>query len=302
MSAASSIPPSILLLCATSKVNRVNRRTQLNISGHPMAILIFVSLLLVLNFHAGRVEAQDGRARFAYDGSITPQKWGDLSPQYALCATGTRQSPIDIVRSAAVADPNLKPLGSSYNPGSASLIDNGFNVMLKYGEDVGVIVIDGKKYKLQQLHWHSPSEHTIDGVQYPVEMHLVHLSETGDISVVAVLYKYGRADPFLSQLAEKMTTLMTAVKSGNPHANVSAGLVSTRALTQHTNKYYRYVGSLTTPPCTEGVTWNILGKVMEMSIEQASSLTSLLEDDCRHNARPTQPLLGRRVLLCNQGV
>ncbi|XP_078447390.1 alpha carbonic anhydrase 1, chloroplastic-like [Wolffia australiana] len=106
--------------------------------------------------------------------------------------------------------------------------------MLKYGEDVGVIVIDGKKYKLQQLHWHSPSEHTIDGVQYPVEMHLVHLRETGDISVVAVLYKYGHADPFLSQLAEKVTTLTRAVKNGSPHANVSAGFVSTRALTQHT--------------------------------------------------------------------
>ncbi|XP_078440869.1 alpha carbonic anhydrase 1, chloroplastic-like [Wolffia australiana] len=201
--------------------------------------------------------------------------------------------------------------------------------MLKYGEEVGVIVIDGKNYKLQQLHWHSPSEHTIDGVRYPVELHLVHVSEDGNISVVAVLYKYGHADPFLAgmnasdspwlmlqpailssnilvfqpvQLEEKMTSLLKAVKNGNHHANVTAGLVSARALTHHTNKYYRYVGSLTTPPCTEGVTWNILGKVKQISPEQANSLTSLLEDDCRHNARPVQPLHGRRVLLCHKEV
>ncbi|XP_078441152.1 alpha carbonic anhydrase 1, chloroplastic-like [Wolffia australiana] len=267
-----------------------------------MATLTYICVLLVLCLCVGQLMAQEGRARFAYDGIINPEKWADLSPQYALCARGTRQSPIDIARHAAVADPDMKPLGSLYNPGSATLIDNGFNVMLKYGEEVGVIVIDGKNYKLQQLHWHSPSEHTIDGVRYPVELHLVHVSEDGNISVVAVLYKYGHADPFLSQLEEKMTSLLKAVKNGNHHANVTAGLVSARALTHHTNKYYRYVGSLTTPPCTEGVTWNILGKVKQISPEQANSLTSLLEDDCRHNARPVQPLHGRRVLLCHKEV
>ncbi|XP_078440868.1 alpha carbonic anhydrase 1, chloroplastic-like, partial [Wolffia australiana] len=236
------------------------------------------------------------RARFAYDGITNPEKWADLSPQHALCARGTRQSPIDSARHAAVADQDLKPLGSLYNPGRATLIDNGFNVMLKYGDEVGVIVVDGKNYKLQQLHWHSPSEHTIDGVRYPVLLHLVHVSEDGNISVVAVFYKYSHTDPFCL-LEEKMTSLLKAVKNANHHANVTAGLVSARALTHHSNKYYRYVGSLTTPPCTEGVTWNILGKVREISPEQANSLTSLLEDDCR-----VQPLHGRRVLLCHQEV
>ncbi|XP_078440871.1 alpha carbonic anhydrase 1, chloroplastic-like [Wolffia australiana] len=256
-----------------------------------MATLTYICVLLVLCLCVGQLMAQEGRARFAYDGIINPEKWADLSPQYALCARGTRQSPIDIARHAAVADPDLKPLGSLYNPGSATLIDNGFNVMLKYGEEVGVIVIDGKNYKLQQLHWHSPSEHTIDGVRYPVELHLVHVSEDGNISVVAVLYKYGHADPFSRRPSKRESPRERdrgSCECKSPHTPHKQ-VLSLRWL-------------LTTPPCTEGVTWNILGKVKQISPEQANSLTSLLEDDCRHNARPVQPLHGRRVLLCHKEV
>ncbi|CAA7405356.1 unnamed protein product [Spirodela intermedia] len=240
--------------------------------------------------------------KFGYSGTISPDKWGELSPDYFLCSNGTRQSPINIVGATAVVDRSLKQLERDYNPANATLVDNGFNVMLKYGDEVGVMVIDGKNYTLEQMHWHSPSEHTIDGVRYPTEMHLVHFSADGNISVVAVLYKYGHADPFLYQLKEEMYQMSREVNGGKYNATVTAGLVETKALRRHTNKYYRYMGSLSTPPCTENVIWNVLGKVREISREQAASLSLLLEEDYRNNSRPTQLLNGRRVLLYHEGV
>lgn len=265
-----------------------------------MAPSIAVYLLALVSFLSLRANAH--RSRFAYSGHISPDKWGDLSPEYCLCANGTRQSPINIVRSAAVLDRSLKPLDRHYHPANCTLVDNGFNVMVKYGGDVGTMVMDGKNYTLEQLHWHSPSEHTIDGVQYPMEMHLVHVSADGNISVVAVLYKYGRADPFLLQFEKEVGQLTEELKGGKQNPNVTAGLVQTKALRGHTNKYYRYVGSLTTPPCTENVVWNVLGKVREISQKQAASLSLLLQDDCRNNSRPCQPLNGRQVRLYHEGV
>ncbi|XP_078447594.1 alpha carbonic anhydrase 1, chloroplastic-like [Wolffia australiana] len=266
-----------------------------------MATLLVTWVLALLPL-LNTASSAPGYPRFSYEGNTGPQKWGELSKEYSLCANGTRQSPIDIVTAAAVVDTSLKPLCSAYNAANATLVDNGFNVMVKYGEEAGVIVIDGKDYKLGQVHWHSPAEHTIDGVRYPVEIHLVHVNANGGISIVAILYKYGQPDPFLSQLKEIVGLLSKEVHNGNPHANVTAGVVGTKALAYKTCKYYRYVGSLTTPPCTENVIWNVLGKVMEMSEEQATSLSSLLERDCRHNSRPTQLLNGRKTLLCHGAV
>ncbi|CAA6668494.1 unnamed protein product [Spirodela intermedia] len=240
--------------------------------------------------------------KFGYSGTICPEKWGELSPDYSLCSNGTRQSPINIVRAATVVDLSLKPLERDYNPANATLVDNGFNIMLSYGEDVGAMVIDGKNYTLKQMHWHSPSEHTLEGIRYPMEMHLVHASDDGNISVVSILYQYGHADPFLYQLKEKVDELSKEVCAGDEEAHVAAGLVDTKALRRHTNKYYRYVGSLTTPPCTENVIWNVLGKVRDISPEQASTLSSLLGEEYRNNSRPTQPLNGRRVLLYHEAV
>ncbi|XP_078447543.1 alpha carbonic anhydrase 1, chloroplastic-like [Wolffia australiana] len=240
--------------------------------------------------------------RFGYSGSICPSKWGELSPDYSLCSNGTHQSPIDIVRSATVVDPSLKPLDRDYNPANATLVDNGFNVMLKCGEEVGKMVIDGKNYTLKQMHWHSPSEHTIDGQRFPMEMHLVHASEDGNISVVAILYQYGHPDPFLYQIKEKVEELSREVCAGDEEAHVPTGLVDTKFLRRHTNKYFRYVGSLTTPPCTENVIWNVLGKVREISQDQAAALSSILGEEYRNNSRPTQPLNGRRIFLYHEGV
>uniref|UniRef100_A0A1D1ZJB0 Carbonic anhydrase n=1 Tax=Anthurium amnicola TaxID=1678845 RepID=A0A1D1ZJB0_9ARAE len=238
--------------------------------------------------------------KFGYTGSIGPETWGSLSPDYSICSQGSRQSPINIVKNDAAANSSLKPLDRDYNPANATLLDNGFNVMLRYSDDVGTMVIDGKNYTLKQMHWHSPSEHTLDGVRYPVELHLLHASDDGNISVVAILYDYGRADPFHYQLKEKVDELSKEVCAGDEDAHVTVGLVETKALRRHTRKYFRYVGSFTTPPCTENVIWNILGKVREMSKDQAEALRSILGVEYRNNSRPVQPLNGRQVQMYHE--
>ncbi|PIA59109.1 hypothetical protein AQUCO_00400159v1 [Aquilegia coerulea] len=227
--------------------------------------------------------------KFRYTGVTGPDKWGTLSPSYSMCFNGKRQSPIEIVKKNTVFDQNLGPLIVGYNDASATLINNGFNVELRYENDVGDAIIAGKNYTLKQMHWHSPSEHTIDGVRYAAELHLVHQSVDGNIAVVAILYKYGAPDPLLSQIVDKFDQLT------NEGAHIPIKRVGTKAILQSNKKYFRYEGSLTTPPCSEIVIWNILEEVREISKEQVAALKTPLDESCKNNSRPTQPLNGRPV-------
>ncbi|MQM03044.1 hypothetical protein Taro_035817 [Colocasia esculenta] len=233
--------------------------------------------------------------KFGYTGATGPQNWGSLSPDYALCSKGKNQSPINIVKKNAVENKALNPLDRDYYPTNATLIDNGFNVMLKFDDDVGELTLEGKKYALKQMHWHSPSEHTIDGERFPMELHLLHASDDKSLAVISILYQYGHADPFLYQLKEKLEELSKEACSGDTEAHISVDEVDTKALRRHTRKYFRYVGSLSTPPCTENVTWNILGKVREMSKDQADLLRSILGTEYKNNSRPIQNLNNRKV-------
>ncbi|CAD5185481.1 unnamed protein product [Musa acuminata subsp. malaccensis] len=239
--------------------------------------------------------------RFGYGGATGPEKWGSLSSEFKLCSAGKHQSPINIVKDDVVYNPNLKGLDRDYVPTNATFIDNGFNVELRYeGGGAGKMTVDGKNYSLLQMHWHSPSEHTINGERFPVELHLVHKTDCGDITVVSILYRYGHPDAFLIQyLNSQMRKEIDELAMG-ARAQVPVGIVRTRWWKRHSRKYYRYVGSLTTPPCTENVIWSILGKVREMSEEQASALKAPLEEEYRSNSRPLQPLNGQTVQLYDE--
>ncbi|KAK1311366.1 Bifunctional monodehydroascorbate reductase and carbonic anhydrase nectarin-3 [Acorus calamus] len=237
---------------------------------------------------------------FGYTGAIGPYHWGSLSPDYYACSTGKLQSPINIIKDNAIWNPKLEPLTRYYNSANGTLVDSGFNIQLRYDDSVGGLIIEGKNYTLKQMHWHTPSEHTIDGIRYPVELHLVHMSKDGDIAVVAILYNLGHPDPFLDQLKNPFKELTKEVCSGDEEAHVPVGLVETKSIKRNTRKYFRYMGSLTTPPCTENVTWSILGKVRELSMDQLVELRAPLELDYKNNSRPTQPLNGRHVYLFDE--
>ncbi|GKV38926.1 hypothetical protein SLEP1_g46779 [Rubroshorea leprosula] len=150
------------------------------------------------------------------------------------------------------------------------------------------------------MHWHSPSEHQINGVQYAAELHLVHLASDKSISVVAILYQYGDPDPFLTKIMKALEELAKEKFSPEEVSVIKLGSMDLKQLKRKTHRYYRYIGSLTTPPCTENVTWNILGKVRTISKEQLAALQAPLSSEFKHNARPVQPLNGRQIQLYDE--
>ncbi|KAI3851942.1 hypothetical protein MKW98_019941 [Papaver atlanticum] len=233
---------------------------------------------------------------FSYSGHKGPDKWATLDPSFAMCANGKAQSPVNIVKKTAVYNPKLEPLTRNYNDVNATLIDNIVNIQLLFGNGAGAKNIDGKQYNLLQTHWHSPSEHTIDGIRYDVELHMVHQSADGSFAVIAILYRFGSPDPLLTQLEGHLKKLRSEAEIGHSGSRFPVNLMRTADL-ESTNTYFRYIGSLTTPPCTENVTWTILEEVREMSKEQVASLRSVMSKENKLNARPIQQLNGRIVEL-----
>ncbi|KAK6944055.1 Alpha carbonic anhydrase domain [Dillenia turbinata] len=234
---------------------------------------------------------------FGYSGRLGPENWGRLSPLFRNCSEGKSQSPVNIVTDEAVPNKNLKPLRRFYSAGAnATLVDGGPYIEVKFESNSGWLIVEGKNYTLEQMHWHSPSEHTIDGKRYPVELHLVHKTSEGDITVIGILFRYGGEDPILKKLQKSLKRLAEE-GAGDEKAQVPLGVIDTKHLRRKTRKYYRYVGSLTTPPCWENVIWNILHKVRKISKEQVAALKAPLERDFWKNSRPIQPLNGRKIEL-----
>nr|CAD1826222.1 unnamed protein product [Ananas comosus var. bracteatus] len=164
--------------------------------------------------------------------------------------------------------------------------------MLQWEADAGALWINGTKYDLKQLHWHSPSEHAINGQRYFLEMHMVHQSADQKIAVVGILYRTGRPDPFIAGLKPYIK------KIANTHeAEEKVGVVDPSSLKRGGRSYYRYMGSLTTPPCTEGVVWTIIKKVRTVSKEQVHLLREAVNDGFEMNARPIQKINDRIVSL-----
>ncbi|GJN13762.1 hypothetical protein PR202_gb00504 [Eleusine coracana subsp. coracana] len=258
-------------------------------------------VLLVL---AGSVALSygSGPKLFGYTaGSLNgPENWAKLSPENKICGDGKRQSPVDIVTKQAISAPNLDTLTRTYAATNATLINNGHDVSMTFQGKVGSITVNGKVYNFEKLHWHLPSEHTINGQRFPIELHLVHKNDAGNLAVIAILYQFGAPDSFYFQLKNKLAELAKEKDSCNLEEEVSqvpAGVIHMRSLQKRTGSYFRYEGSLATPPCTENVVWNVLGKVRQISKEQVALIETLLP--AKHTARPAQQLNGRVIQFYN---
>jgi len=258
--------------------------------------VLAITLLLVGTSADDLVEELNSIS-FGYTGVHGPEKWGSLSPLFSACSNGKRQSPVNIVKNKVVRNKNLKPLTRDYSTANATLVNNGFNIGLLFEENVGVLVADGKNFSLKQMHWHSPSEHRINGEQFPTELHMVHKAADGSFAVVSILYQYGDADPLLSKIKNELNELAKEVCAKNEESHIPVKALDTKHMEKKTRKYYRYIGSLTTPPCTENVTWSILGKVRSISKEQVELLQAPLDSTCKKNSRPLQELNGRQIEL-----
>jgi carbonic anhydrase len=231
-------------------------------------------------------------ATFAYSGDNGPGFWGQLSPDWAACAGGGgRQSPIDIdnVR----IDPRLKPLNLNLSKTPIALINNGHSLEEEYQPD-STLTFGGVTYHLQQFHFHALSEHAIAGWRGVMELHAVFkddLVNTTKIAVVAMLFKIGHNNPFLAKLSAGGLPMKEGqTVDSSVEVNLARGLTDTSA-------YYTYAGSLTTPPCTENVTWLVLKKPAEMSAPQFKAFDQILGNDFR----PLQDRNGRVVRATARG-
>lgn len=218
---------------------------------------------------------------WAYEGHGGAEEWGELDPAFKLCKDGKQQSPIDI-RHAPVSAA-VKPIGFSYKASAAELVNNGHTIQANLADAGSITLADGE-YKLLQFHFHTPSEEMIDGKAYPLVAHLVHKSADGKLAVVAVLFTLGKENAALREVFAKLPKTAGATAKLDAAINPTDLLPADRA-------YYRFMGSLTTPPCSEGVRWQVLKQPVELSSAQFASFRALYS----LNARPVQPLHGRKV-------
>lgn len=221
-----------------------------------------------------------------YEGPRGAEHWGDLDPDYAVCNAGKEQSPIDIRSAKKAALPSLR---FEYKSAPLKyLINNGHTIRVNYHDAPGQgssLTVGDTRYQLTQFHFHRTSEETIHGKRYDMVAHFMHQSSEGRVAGVAVFIKAGMANSAIRQLWEHMP--MTEGKEEEiPGVDVNpAGLLP------RDTGYYVYLGSLTAPPCTEGVTWFVLKTPIEMSLEEINAFSRLYPN----NIRPVQALNGRVV-------
>lgn len=234
----------------------------------------------------GREANVSDSVSWGYSGEGAPQNWGSLSSKYSACSEGREQSPIDINTDSAEGD--APRLVFSYSDDTIHSTHTGLFVKLKYEDEGSAIVVDEREYDLIEVHPHTPSEHTIDGEGFPMEMHLVHRAASGQLAVVGILFRAGEAHPAVSHFIDAVPIHPGDSYFLSEHFNAADLLPSG-------NSHYGYDGSLTTPPCTEGVKWLVMSEIQEVSqeqVEQISTLTGSIK-----NNRPVQPLGDRTVTI-----
>lgn len=220
-------------------------------------------------------------AHWGYTGHAGAAHWAELDEGYKTCKLGKLQSPIDIATAKAEAAP-LEPIGFAYAAGAAELVNNGHTIQVNLPAG-GAATIAGVEYQLVQFHFHTPSEEKIDGKAYPLVAHLVHKNAEGKLAVVAVLFKLGKENAALKPVFGGLPA-----KQG---ASRALEAINAADLLPAERGYYAFMGSLTTPPCSEEVRWQVLKTPVELSAAQLGAFKRLY----RMNARPVQPLNGRVV-------
>jgi carbonic anhydrase len=218
---------------------------------------------------------------WSYDGDEGPAHWGDLDPSFASCKAGHSQSPIDI-RGAESA--HLDALQFDYHEVPLHILDNGHTISVPYPPG-STLTVGGHAYTLKQFHFHHPSEEKIDGRGADMVIHFVHADAQGQLAVVALLLNQGAANATLEKIWQHLPQ-----EKGKESA-VESVSVDAASLLPAQRGYYTFAGSLTTPPCTEGVTWYVLRQTAALSSEQLAAFGKIYP----LNARPTQPTGGRAI-------
>jgi carbonic anhydrase len=244
-------------------------------------------LVAILSLVVGLSLAQGPTPHWEYEGEEAgPAQWGELDPTYHLCGQGRAQSPIDLSGATAL---DLQDIQFNYSDSALNIFNNGHTIQVTY-DPGSSLTYNEIRYELRQFHFHHPSEHHLKGQAAPMEIHLVHQDDTGNLAVVGVLLQVGPEDnPAYAEIFANLPA-----EKGDPQA--SALRVAALDLLPASRMYYTYIGSLTTPPCTQGVRWLVMREPVLLSEAQLEAFAALFE----LNARPLQTLNERDLLLDSQ--
>lgn len=224
--------------------------------------------------HAAPVE------HWSYEGETGPQRWGKINPAWAKCHSGNRQSPIDIREGIQV---DLEAVNFDYKPASYNVVNNGHTVQVNFGAG-NRISLTGRTYELMQFHFHHPAEETVGGRGYPMVAHLVHKDAEGRLAIVALLIESGTLNPVVQSVWNNLP-----LEVNEPLVPTAA--IDMSQLLPQRREYYTYMGSMTTPPCSEGVLWIVLKEPIKLSPQQIAIFARLYP----MNARPVQATAGRLI-------
>ncbi len=239
---------------------------------------------LAADHHGAKAPAHAAHSgHWDYTGPTGPAKWAQVDEKFATCAMGKTQSPIDI-RSKEAKSGTLPPIQFDYKTSALKIVDNGHTIQVNY-EPGSSITVDGRRYELLQFHFHRPSEERIDGKAFDMVAHLVHKNDAGQLAVVGVLIQKGSKRPVMQAVFDNLPA-----KKGE-ELTVPGVAIDINALLPEKKSYYTFEGSLTTPPCSEGVTWYVLKQPVQASASQLASFAKVYP----MNARPVQPQNGRAI-------
>lgn len=238
-------------------------------------------LAFLAGIASSALAAQEIQHEWSYDQATGPDHWGDLSPAYSACKTGREQSPIDIQNPKRE---KLPPIQVAYKNTPLKIIDTGHTIQVNYSPG-SFIMVGGTRYELRQFHFHHPAEERVQGKSFPMVAHLVHADGDGKLTVLAIPLERGAANKTI----QTVWTHLPKIKG--VQQEISETQISAADLLPHNLKYFRYLGSLTTPPCTEGVTWFVLKSPGTISPEEIDTFGRIYAN----NARPIQRIGERAV-------
>jgi len=241
---------------------------------------IFILAFLVVGLAACSHPPEE--LHWSYSGADGPENWGELAPDFAMCSSGMSQSPIDI---SGFVEEELDPIELHYLANGGEVLNNGHAIQVNYGSG-STLQVGDRSFELKQFHFHSPSENTIEGESFPMEMHLVHSDEAGNLAVLGVMFQEGEENAALGEV-------WSGIPAVEGEIAVLSPVVNARDLVPQDLSSYRFDGSLTTPPCSEGVMWMVASSAVTAS---ASQLGVVAEHLGHGNSRPVQPRNERSIL------
>lgn len=221
---------------------------------------------------------------WSYVGSAGPQKWASLDDAWRICGTGKQQSPVDI--SATYTDRKSLPVNFQYSAARLNLRNTGRTIQGDFSALANHIMFEGERFDLTHMQFHAPAEHRLQDATLPFELHLVHRTETGKVAIVAVLFQTGESNKALAEVFRLLPEESGQESPESVTFNPLSVIPKKRA-------YYTYPGSLTAPPCTEGVTWIVMQQLLEISVAQQKKFIEAVGK----NARPVQAIGSRRIRL-----